>query len=145
MSMPALGVCQRQPANKSRQFHICVRCDNQIPDIVYDAKRQTIRPGQFDCLKHHSFKRHKIVFAFKNRQPCVRDSALDKSIHLPTLALLCPLKKSTKPAPPCQKRVPDTVDTFTPIFMVFQRAHVTNTLLTHHMGHGSTELETAHR
>ena len=73
MSVPALSVCQRQPADETRQFLIFVRFDNQMPVIVHQAKRQQFRPGPFDRLKQDPSKRLKIVFVFvfvfKNRQP----------------------------------------------------------------------------
>ena len=100
LSVPALSVCQRHPADKSRQFPIVVRFDDEVPVIAHHAKRQQISPSPFDRLKQDPFKRRVIVFVLKDRQP--RDSARDKSTHLPTLASLSPSNEFTKPTPKCQ-------------------------------------------
>ena len=105
MSVPALRVCQREPADKSRQLSIFVRFDDEVPVIAQHAKRQTpidpsrsVRPPETNSVQtpRNRLRLQKSATAHSH------DSARDKPTHLPTLASLCPSNKPTKPTPPCQ-------------------------------------------
>ena len=83
MSMPALSVCRRQPADKSRLLTIFARFDNQMPMIVHHAKRQQIRPSPFDRHEKSSVQTPQNPLCLqKSVTARSSDSARDKSTHL---------------------------------------------------------------
>ena len=72
MSMPALRMSQRQPADKPRQLIIFLRPQDQVPVISHQTIGQKPSPGPSHRLLKHRLERDEVFILREDRHPRVR-------------------------------------------------------------------------
>ena len=72
VGMPTLGVCQRQPTDKCRQFAVVSRPNNKVPVVRHRTVGEQPRLKPRDSLFKNRLERLVVAVILEDRHPRVR-------------------------------------------------------------------------